>query len=86
MHERLRQVAPQLPLVHVILLGVQSSRPAGAPVPLEPVRRGDRVAAGVLDLGHPEPAEQERPFGLVQRPVIVPEPVHVPVGRQFPCA
>jgi hypothetical protein len=37
-HECLRQVAAQLPLVHVELLGVQRGGPAGAPVALEPVR------------------------------------------------
>jgi MFS family permease len=83
-HERLGQVAAQLPLVHVELLGVQRGGPAGAPVALEPVRRGHRMAARVLDKRHPEPAQQERPLRLVQRPRVVPEPVHVPVGGQLP--
>jgi hypothetical protein len=50
-HERLRQVAPQLPLVDVVLLRVQRRWPAGGPVALEPVRRGDWVAARVPRLG-----------------------------------
>ena len=83
MHECLRQVAPQLPLVHVVLLGVQRGGPAGAAVPLEPVRRRHRLAARVRRQRHPAPAQQERSLRQVQRPVVMPEPVHVPVDAEL---
>ena len=83
MHERLREVAPQLALVHVVLLGVQARRAAGRAVALEPVRGHGPVPADVGHLGHPEPAEHEGALGLVQRPRIVAEPVHVPVLGEF---
>ena len=83
MHEGLRQVAPQLALVHVVLLGVQRGGPAGAAVPLEPVRRRHRLAARVRRERHPAPAQQERSLRQVQRPVVMPEPVHVPVDAEL---
>ena len=73
----------KLALVHVVLLGVQARRSAGSAVALEPVRRLRVLPARLRDLRHPEPAEQERALGLVQRPGVVPEPVHVPVFGQF---
>lgn len=45
MHQRLRQVAAQLPLADVILLGVEARRPARRSVALEPSVHPDRVAA-----------------------------------------
>ena len=81
MDKGLRKVAPQLPLGHVVFLGIQTGRAAGRPVALEPVRRPGALPACLRDLGQPESAEQEGTLGLVQRPGVVAEPVHVPVLR-----
>ena len=78
-HEGLGQVAPRLALADVVLLGVQAGRAAGRAVALEPAGRRGGVPAGLGDLRHPEPAQQERALALVQRPGVVAEPVHVPV-------
>ena len=73
MHERLGQVAPQLALVHVVLLRVQAGRAAGRAAAVEPVRGGSPVAAHVRHLGQPETAQQEGALGLVQCPAVVAE-------------
>ena len=55
MHERLGQVAPQLVLGNVELLGQQARRPACGSVALEPAQRRRSVAllVGVLCSGLP---------------------------------
>src|SRR5580693_4881988 len=82
-HESLGQVAPRLALADVVLLGVQAGRAAGRAVALEPAGRRGGVPAGLGDLRHPEPAQQERTLALVQWPRVVAEPVDVPVLGQF---
>ena len=73
MHERLGQVAPQLALVHVVLLRVQAGRTAGRAAALESVRGRSPIAAHLRHLGQPETAQQEGALGLVQRPAVVAE-------------
>src|SRR5699024_1629130 len=82
-HECLRQIAAELPLGDVVLLGIESGWTTGCPVPLEP-GTGLRVLT-LLRTGQrsDEAAEQERPLGLSQRSPVVPEPVDVPVLGQL---
>ena len=83
MHERLRQVPAQLALVHVELLGVEARRPARGPGPLEEPGRLDDVALLQQSERENEVAQQEGAFGVGQRPVIVPEPIGVPLADQL---
>ena len=83
MHERLRQVPPQLPLGHVVLLAVEAGSAAGCPVPLEPAGRVHLAALLVQGQGQHETAEQEGALGVLQRPLVVAEPVGVAVLGQF---
>ena len=76
-HERLRGVAAQLPLVDVVLLGEQAGRPAGGPVALEPAHRLDLRALLVRGQRHQEAAEQEGALGVGEGSLVRAEPVHV---------
>ena len=81
--ERLRQVAAQLALHDVVLLGEQAGRAERAPVALEPAQRPGHVALLVGGQGQMEAAQQERALGLVQRQVgLLAEAVDVAVVGQ----
>jgi hypothetical protein len=80
--EGLRYVAAQLPLRDVEFLGQQGGRPAGGAVALEPAGCLSYAALLVQGPSHEEPAQYERALGLVQWPLIVPEPVEVAVLGQ----
>jgi hypothetical protein len=82
-HEGLGQVAAQLPLVHVVFLGVDPGRPAGGAIALEPAPGARLVPEGVGGQGHPQPAQHEGPLSLVQRPRVLAEPVHEAVVAQL---
>src|SRR5512135_2618883 len=79
MHERLRQVATQLMLRGVELLGKERGRPTGGPVPLEPPVRLDLTTLLMRGQRQNEAAEQERAFGALERPPIMPEAIGVPI-------
>src|SRR5680860_56786 len=70
MDECLGEVAAELALADVELLGEESGGSAGRTTALEPARRAHRVALLVTRQGHPEPTEEERPFGLAQRTLV----------------
>ena len=82
MHERLRKVAAQLALRHVVLLRVQTRRAARGAVPLEPAGRLDFAALLMEGESHHETAQHEGALGVAERPVVVPEPVGEPVLSQ----
>ena len=77
--ERLGEVAAQLALADVVLLGEEAGWPAGGPVALEPADGLGGPALLVRGQRHQEPAQHERSLGLVQRPLVLAEPVHVAV-------
>ena len=81
MDERLREVAAQLALVDVELLGEQARWTAGGAVALKPARRADVIALLGVGQRHQEAAEQERALGLAQRPLVGSEAVAVAVLR-----
>lgn len=66
MDEGLREVAAKLALAHIELLAEQAGRSAGRAAAFEPSSGGEAVALLGTGQGHPEPAEQERPFGLAE--------------------
>src|SRR4051794_3385259 len=80
--EGLRQVAAQLALDDVELLGEQPGRSEGATGPLEPPDGAVGVALLVGGQGQVEAAQQEGTLGLVQRPRAVTEAVDVAVVGQ----
>ncbi|ELS51384.1 hypothetical protein STVIR_7685 [Streptomyces viridochromogenes Tue57] len=82
MDERLGQVATQLALTYVVLLGEESGRPAGRPGPLEPAEGPDAVAEVVRGQRHVESAQQEDALGLAEWFGAVLKAVQVPVLNQ----
>ena len=82
-HERLWEVASHLAFGHVVFLAIQPGSPARGPVPLEPAG-GVHLAALLLQgQGHQEPAQQESTLGLLERPLVMTEPVGIAVLRQL---
>ena len=81
--EGLRQVAPELSLVDVVLLGEERRGAAGSPVALEVADRGELVALLVAGEGGEKSAQQESSFGLGKRTGLLAEPVDVAFLRQF---
>lgn len=85
-HERLREVAAQLPLGDVELLGIQAGRAAGAAAPFKPSIRVDHAALLVFGQCHDEPAQQERSLCFFQGAVVVAETVNEVVLGQLVAA
>ena len=81
-HEGLREVAAELVLVDVELLGVQLGWSRAGPGPFVPAGRLHGPVLLLQGEGDEEPAQGEGPFGVGQRPVVVPEPVGVPVAGE----
>ncbi len=79
MDKRLREVASELPLAHVVLLAEEPRWPTGRARALEPAGGGHPVAGDALPLGHHEAAQKESSFRVTQRPRVVSEAIHVAV-------
>ena len=82
MYEGLREVAAELPLLHVVLLRVEPGGPACGPVAFEPAGCCDRVAGLVRGHGGGQSAEQEGTLGFAERSLVGAEPVDVLVALQ----
>jgi len=76
-HERLGNVASQLALADIELLGEQPRRAAGGTVALEPPDRLSSPALLVSGQGHQEPAEHKGTLGVFEGPLILAEPVDI---------
>lgn len=77
------KVAAQLPFPDVELLGQQSRRAARCAVALEPGSGLDGATELLSSERNHESAEQERPFGLLERPSVVAETVHIAVTGEI---
>ena len=82
-HEGLWQVAAQLSLDDVVLLGEQAGRATRGAVAFEPSERLDGMVLLQFGQAHHEAAQQERTFGLMEGAFIVAEPVGVVVGGEL---
>ena len=81
--EGLGKVPAELVFAGVEFLGIQLRWAAGGTGPFVPAGGVDGAALLVQGQGDEESAEGEGSFGLGQRPVVVPEPVGVPVDGQL---
>src|ERR1035441_500056 len=83
MHEGLREITSELTLAYVVLLREQASRAAGSASSLEPAHRLEAMTGDVVSQGHHEATEQERPFGVAERPHIVTKAIEITVVDQL---
>ena len=82
-YEGLRQVASQLTLCDVVLLGEEAWWAAGGAVALEPARGLDVAALLAVGERHDEAAEQESAFCLAEWPFVGPVAVCVALLCEF---